>query len=210
MTNVMTEITSRSRILAYLRNHNGSSAAEISRALHVSSANIRYHLGILTADGRVQVLGMREGQARGRPVQIYGLNEWIAGDFLPALADALLEKIFENISDVEAVLILQSLASRLVPAGDPGGLGVHITRRLAQLIVRLNGMGYSARWEAHAAAPRIIFEHCPYARIIERHPEVCKMDIFILKQNLSMQVEQITRREKTNRGTYFCQFVLRP
>ena len=210
MTNVMTEPTSRSRILGYLRHHNGSSAAEIGRALQLSAANIRYHLGILVSDGRVHVIGTRDEQVRGRPVQIYGLGESIIGDNLSGLAEALLEKILDAKSDSDKDLILHSLAARMLPVLEQQGMNLHITRRLAQVISRLNNCGYASRWEAHASAPRIIFEHCPYVGIVEKYPEICKIDAFLLEQNLYMHVEQIAKREKTIRGTYYCQFILRP
>jgi predicted ArsR family transcriptional regulator len=42
MTNVMTKQTSRQRILAYLRDHKGVSAAEMSRALRVTGTICRF------------------------------------------------------------------------------------------------------------------------------------------------------------------------
>ncbi len=210
MTNVMTNITSRHRILSYLSQHNGASAAEISRSLRVTEANIRYHLSILVSDGRVQVLGLRPERGRGRPVQVFGLGEAAMGDNLAGLVDVLFVQIFANVTSAEPDSVLQSLAARLVPtqAGDAIA-DRHITRRLAQLIAQLNRFGYAARWEAHAAAPRVIFEHCPYAAVLAKHPELCRMDGFILMQNLGGQVEQNARLEKNARGTLFCQFVLK-
>ena len=208
MTNVMTKSPARQRILAYLAQHNGASALEISRALDVTAANIRHHLSILVADGRAQMLGSRPEQARGRPVQVYGLGESAQGDNLAALAGGLLAEIFKNASTDERENLLQALASRLAPhpAGDAN---LHITRRLAQIIARLNRSGYAARWEAHAIAPRIIFDHCPYAVLIQEHPEICQIDRNILRLGLGGHVEQTARLEKNARGTTFCQFELR-
>ena len=84
-----------------------------------------------------------------------------------------------------------------------------LTRRLAQVIARLNKDGYSARWEAHAVAPQIFFDHCPYSAVIASHPEMCQIDARILDRLLDGQVEQTARLEKTTRGTRFCQFSLK-
>ena len=208
MTNVMTKSTARQRILGYLSQHNGASALEISRALKVTAANIRHHLSILVADGRAQVLGSRQEQGRGRPVQVFGIGEAGLGDNLEALAGALLAQLFENAGPDERDNLLKTLANRLAPRL-PGEASLHITRRLAQIIARLNRSGYAARWEAHAIAPRIIFDHCPYAALIADHPEICQMDRFILEQGLGGRVEQTERLEKNARGTTFCQFELR-
>jgi predicted ArsR family transcriptional regulator len=208
MTNVMTKFTSRQRILVYLGQHHGASALEISRALLVTAANTRYHLSILVSDGRVQVLGFRSEQGRGRPVQIYGLGEAALGDNLADLVDALFSLVWGSVPATDRDPLLLTLANRLVPITTDEA-NTHITRRLAQTIARLNHSGYAARWEAHAAAPRIIFEHCPYAAVIARHPELCRMDKFILGQHLGGNVEQNARLEKTVRGTLYCQFVVR-
>ena len=208
MTNVMTKITSRQRILGYLGQHNGASAVEISRALNVSAANIRYHLSILVSDGRVQLLGFRPEQGKGRPVQIYGLGKAAQGDNLAGLLDVLLTQLLEKIEPPEVDPLLRGMAASLVPTKAADG-AVHITRRLAQTVSRLDQFGYAARWEAHAAAPRVIFERCPYAAVIAKHPELCRMDGFMLEQQLGGSVEQTARLEKNARGTTFCQFVFK-
>lgn len=207
MTNVMPNFTSRQRILNYLGQHNGASATEISRALRVTAANIRYHLSILVLDGRVQALGFRPEQGRGRPLRVYGLGEAALGANLTGLVEALFAYVLENATSANLDSVLQALAARLVPA-QAGEVDGHIARRLVQTVAHLNQYGYAARWEAHAAAPHITFEHCPYAAVIAKHPELCSMDGFILKQRLGAQVEQTACLEKNSRGTLFCQFVL--
>ena len=207
MTNVMTKQTSRQHILAYLRDHNGVSATEMSRPLRVTAANIRHHLSILVSDGRVKIIGTRPGHNRGRPVQIFGLSDAAVGDNLAGLADALLSEIMVNMAAPAQDAVLQSLAARLASAQSGESTG-HITRRLAVTIEQLNLLGYVSRWEAHADGPRVIFEHCPYAAVIGRHPELCRMDAFLLARLLGCKVEQTARMEKNARGTLFCQFVL--
>lgn len=206
MTNVMTNLTSRQRILGFLGQHNGASAAEISLALGLTPADIRHHLAILVSDDRVRVLGTRPETSRGRPVRIFGLGVAAARDNLAALVDMLLSQAMENASPVDQEQVLTRLAARLYSqVTSPAS---HITLRLAQTVAMLSQSGYAARWEAHAAAPRILFEHCPYAAVIARHPELCRMDQLMLEKRLGGQVEQTARLEQNARGTTFCQFVL--
>jgi predicted ArsR family transcriptional regulator len=207
MTNVMTKQTSRQRILAYLRDHNGVSAAEMSRPLRVTTANIRHHLSILVSDGRVKNIGMRPGSSRGRPVQIFGLSDTAVGDNLAGLVDALLSEILENIPAREQDAVLQSLAARLASAQSVEATG-HITRSLALTIGQLNRLGYASRWEAHAAGARVIFEHCPYVAVIERHPELCRVDVLLLSTLLKADLTQVSKLELNARGLPFCMFVL--
>jgi predicted ArsR family transcriptional regulator len=207
MTNVMTKQTSRQRILAYLRDHNGVSAVEMSRPLRVTAANIRYHLSILVSDGRVKIIGARPGSSRGRPVQIYGLSDAAVGDNLAGLADALLSEILDNVPAPALDTLLRSLATRLASAQSAEATG-HITRRLALTVEQLNRFGYASRWEAHAGGPRVIFEHCPYAAVIGHHPELCRMDAFLLADLLKADVTQISKLELSARGLPFCMFVV--
>jgi predicted ArsR family transcriptional regulator len=207
MTNVMTKQTSRQRILAYLRDHNGVSADEMSRALRVTASNIRHHLSILVSDGRVKNIGARPGNSRGRPVQIYGLSDAAVGDNLAGLADALLSEMLNNVSPPELEELLKALAARLaaIKTGETPG---YITRRLALTIEQLNRLGYASRWEAHASGPRVIFEHCPYAVVIGHHPELCQMDAFLLVDLLKTGVTQLSKLELNTRGLPFCMFVV--
>jgi predicted ArsR family transcriptional regulator len=207
MTNVMTKQTSRQRILAYLRDHNGVSATEMSRPLRVTAANLRHHLSILVSDGRVKIIGTRLGSNRGRPVQIYGLSDAAVGDNLAALADVLLSEVLENVPAPGLEMVLRSLAARLAAAQSVDATG-HITRRLALTIGQLNRLGYASRWEAHAAGPRIIFEHCPYGTVVGRHPEVCQVDTFLLTNLLKVDVTQVSKLELNARGLPFCMFVV--
>jgi predicted ArsR family transcriptional regulator len=206
MTNVMTKQTSRQRILSYLRDHNGVSAAETSRALRVTASDIRHHLSILVSDGRVKIIGTRQGNNRGRPVQVFGLSDAAVGDNLASLTDALLSEILENAPTLTKDAVLKSLAARLASAqsSETG----HITRRLAQTIGQLNQLGYASRWEAHAAGPRVIFEHCPYAAVVGRHPEVCQLDALLLADLLKADVTQVSKLELNARSLPFCMFIV--
>ena len=208
MTFVMTKNTSRQRILAYLSQHNGASAQEISLALRVTSANIRYHLALLVSDQLAQGLGLRSDLGRGRPVQVYGLSEAVLGNNLNRLVDVLFAKVLESGPGAEVDSVLESIASALVPFKEGQASG-HITRRLAHTIAVLNQNGYNARWEAHAEAPRIIFERCPYNSIVMAHPEMCRIDVLILSRRLGGEIEQTAQLEKSSRGTRFCQFSIR-
>lgn len=214
MTNVMTVQTSRQRILAYLRLHNGVSTAEISRALRVTSANIRHHLAILVSDGRVQVLGARQGDGRGRRAQIFGLSDAAVGNNLAWLADSVLRKWLDVLPPESTEAALVTLANQVYADCEscramPNSPAA-FSRRITHLMEHLNRIGYLARWEVHSAGPIIIFEHCPYAEIVAAHPELCRMDGLLLARKLGVGVEQTARLEKTSRGTSYCQFLIKP
>jgi predicted ArsR family transcriptional regulator len=204
----MPKPNARQRILAYLQTHPGVSAGEMARALRVTPANIRHHLSILISDGRAKVLGERRLAGPGRPLQVYGLGDVAVGDNLSGLADAVLSQWLAGLPPEEQDSALRTLAAQLaaLAAGEPGGA---VTRRLALTIERLNALHYQSRWEAHAQGPRIIFERCPYAAILGKHPELCRMDKFLLQTLLRTEVTQSARLELNARGLPFCMFVVK-
>ncbi|NOH03541.1 MAG: ArsR family transcriptional regulator [Chloroflexi bacterium] len=85
-------MTSRQKILTYLKKTRSASAREIARALKLSAPNVRHHLSILCSDGRVEPTSVRGGAKRGRPEKLYSLSQAALGDNLPALTLALLEE----------------------------------------------------------------------------------------------------------------------
>ena len=75
-------------------------------------------------------------------------------------------------------------------------------------IERLNELHYQARWEASAAGPRLIMGHCPYAAIVADHPELCRMDAFLLETRLNASVEQIAKLQLSEKSLPFCAFLM--
>ena len=164
----------------------------------MTPANARHHLGILAADGRVEVVAQRQ-VGRGRPEKVYHLAGTMLGDNLSVLVDALL-------SEAGGQVEMETLGKRI--AGDDVISDQPLMRRLASTIERLNGMRYQARWEAGAEGPRIILGHCPYKAIIAEHPELCQMDTALLAELLQDRVSQTVKLEVGAGGLLFCGFVV--
>lgn len=189
-------ISSRQKILAHLRKSGPASAREVARTLRMSEANVRHHLRHLASDGRVAVTSLRVN-GRGRPEKVYRLSAALEGDNLAALTEALL-------SVEGSELNVERLASHILNADQFANLP--IPKRLALLVEKLNAMHYQSRWEAGAEGPRVLFGRCPYAAVIEKHPELCRMDVSVLGNALGREVKQLGRIEK---GIGVCVFAAR-
>jgi predicted ArsR family transcriptional regulator len=164
----------------------------------MTAPNMRYHLGILTSDGRLEVTAVHQRGGRGRPEKMYSLSQSALGDNLSVLADVLLD----------GKINMESVGERI--AQSQGLIGIAnqpMPKRLFLLVEKLNEMHYQARWEAGAEGPRIIFGRCPFVKIIENHPELCKMDSVILEISLGRPITQFTKNELNTRG--LCPFVFR-
>jgi predicted ArsR family transcriptional regulator len=187
--------TARQKVLAYLTKNRLASAREISRALKMSQATVRHHLRVMVADGRLEMDSARPREGRGRPENVYLIPRAALGDNLSTLSDALL-------AESGSRLKMDSLAKRL--AGEADFASQPIAKRLNLVVEKLNQMNYHARWEAGAAGPRIHFGHCPYAKIVGGHPELCEMDVNLVSQLIARSVSQESRSE-TQRS--ICPFV---
>ena len=189
--------TARQKILAYFAKSRTASTREISRALKMSAATVRHHLRVLASDGRLELSAVRGRDGRGRPEKIYSLPRAALGDNLSTLSDALLTEAGSRIQ-------MESLAKRLT--GQTSFASQPLARRLNLTVEKFNQMKYHARWEAGSEGPRVIFSHCPYAAILEKHPELCKMDEAMLREFMGQPASQIFRTGKE--GSTVCVFVI--
>ena len=198
-------LKARLKVLAYLNKTRTASAREISRALKMPSANVRYHLRVLASDGRLELASVQGRGGKGRPEKVYSLPRAALGNNLSTLADALLTKAGTTLalSGDEGVR-MEALAQHV--AGETNFAGQPVAKRLNLTVEKLNEMNYHARWEAGPAGPRIIFGHCPYAAIIEKHPELCRMDEYVLHELMGQSAEQIFKIGRD--GSSVCIFVV--
>ncbi len=191
-------ITTRQKVLFHLRKTRSASAREIARTLDMSAPNVRHHLGVLVSDGRVEVNAVYQHGGRGRPEKVYSLSQAVLGDNLSVLADALLD---EKVN-------LEVVGERIAQShGLVGIANQPLAKRLSALVDKLNEMSYQARWEAGAEGPRVILGRCPFAKVVEKHPELCRLDVSLLEKALGRPIGQITKAGISARG--LCPFVFR-
>jgi predicted ArsR family transcriptional regulator len=190
----------RQKVLAHLKKTRAASAREIARALNMSAPNVRHHLSVLCSDGRVDALrtAVNNREGRGRPEKMYSLSQAALGDNLSGLVNALL-------TEAGSGLNVEALASHILNSSQFANLPV--AKRLVVLVEKMDEMHYQARWEAGAEGPRVIFGRCPYAKVIDGHPELCKMDVALLEKALGRPVSQSPKNETVGRG--LCPFIFR-
>jgi DeoR family transcriptional regulator, suf operon transcriptional repressor len=189
--------TARQKVLTYFNKTRTASAREISRALKMSPATVRHHLRVLASDRRLESVSVRGHDGRGRPEKVYSLPRSALGDNLAALSDALFVEAGSGVR-------MEALAKHMV--GEASFANQPLVKRLNLTIEKLNERNYHARWEAGPEGPRIIFSHCPYAAIIEKHPELCRMDEAMLKEWMGQPAMQISKTGKD--GSSVCVFAI--
>ena len=85
--------TSRQQLLEYVQQHRAVTAEELSRALHMTQANVRHHLNILKEQSLIEVIGPRPAEGKGRPARSFGPSEKSLGNNLDLLSSVLLEEV---------------------------------------------------------------------------------------------------------------------
>jgi predicted ArsR family transcriptional regulator len=195
--------STRQRILEILDNRPGITAAELSRALQLTQADIRHHLSNMVAEGLVTSSGQQKTGRRGRPARRFSLSASVHKDNFDLLSSALLNTALHSLSPNQQSTYLEQVASRLVPSEKTKG---PLSQRLVKVINHLNDLGYQSRWEAHSDAPRIIFERCPFAKLRIKHPELCRLDA---KQIAQLSAEPVTLVESNaHLDDGFCLFLV--
>jgi predicted ArsR family transcriptional regulator len=177
--------TTREQILDYLSSHTLASASEMAAALGVTAANIRHHLGLLEAKGLVAQAETQRLPRRGRPAKLYRLTAAAQQPFLEPLTRALLDALRRQGGTPEAVLC-DALCDH-----QPPDAARSLRERLQHAMHRLAAMHFEPRWEAHRQGPRVVFQRCPYAPLVDDYPELCRLDAMLLERLLGVPVVRL-------------------
>ena len=196
----------RKRIVDYLNRHRAATPSELSRALNLTSSNIRHHLSNLVREGHVQVIGVRSADKPGRPQNLFALTPVKDIENLAVFADALMNEIKEYISSQQYLDLIHQVAERLAKDYSTSFPSAHLSVRLNHTVQQLNQLNYHAHWEAHKEAPRLILGHCPFSAILHSHPELCLFDTHLLSAMLNSPVVHLQRLAEDTRGVPYCLF----
>jgi len=196
--------TARKRVLDFVAAHPETSASQMARGLGMSAPAVRHHLAILRSDGRIEASAGFPGQRRGRPETRYRVSEQLLGNNLAMLSDSLL-RAWSGQAGTE---LMDALAQGLRDQLGTVDASVAAANRLSALVSRLNLFHYEAHWEAGATGPRLIFGHCPYAAVIEKHPELCQMDARAVSEIMRSETRQIAKMTAGGLSESKCVFSL--
>lgn len=200
--------STRDKILDLLQHSPNLTAAEMSRTLRVTRADIRYHLTTLVAQGALVQMpaAPRPGNvSRGRPAASYQLAPNARPDMIAALASTLLD--MERVSTTSNTF-LNELAQRLIPPNTSSEPQTNVIERLNAALLCINQNPYHARWEAHRDGPQVIFNNCPFSTIIDKHPELCQVDRRIIENLTGLNAVQVRKIDLNGPTSTSCIFTL--
>jgi predicted ArsR family transcriptional regulator len=192
------------KILEYLQDHPPASSTEISRALLLTKADIRYHLKNMLKVGIVTRRLKHLDFGAGRPGYLYTSSR---AD--PTSGYTLLAGICANVLLKEPANRLKSqqdIANGLVDGFyDHASTG---SQRLGMVVQYLTKLGYQSIWEARSDHPVIYFRNCPYLDLAVKQPDLCKVDLVLVEKLTGWKCEQTRRIRDDFSQISTCRFSL--
>ena len=192
------------KILEYLQDQPPASSTEISCALLLTKADIRYHLKNMLKVGIVTRRIKHLDFGAGRPAYLYTTSR---AD--PNSGYTLLAGICANIllnEPANGVKGQQDIASGLADGfHDQTSTG---SQRLGKVVQYLTKLGHQSIWEARSDHPVIYFRNCPYLDLAVKQPELCKVDLVLVEQLTGWKCEQTRRIRDDFSQISTCRFSL--
>lgn len=207
MYNRSMSATTRERILEIIAQNKAASVAELSRQLHTTVANVRYHLHPLIAEQIVEAIPpANDRPQRGRPAMRFRLSAQSRPTDLARLSADLLALFLDPSQNApERAAVLVRIAHQRCRAASIQGAP---TQRLNLAVEFLNQHAYQARWEARHTGPHIRLANCPFAPILGAYPELCQIDRLMLAELLGARAEIIDSYRPDSGIPAACVFLL--
>jgi predicted ArsR family transcriptional regulator len=186
----------RKLILGYLKEHGQATVDELAGVLNLTSVTVRHHLDILRGEGSVSEPLVRHRTTPGRPQFAYALTDK-ASQHVPKnyrdLAAKLLEEVKAYAPPQGVNVIFEGVANRLSASAPRLVPGEPMTERLDRAVAFLNSQGYVASWEPADSGFLLHTCNCPYESLAERNPELCQMDLSLVRNLVGGNVQRVSR-----------------
>ncbi len=178
----------RERILEIIHRFGSASAPDLSKILGISKPAVQYHLRQLLATSDIELSNTNQSvPSRGRPIRYYRIAESRYPNNYENLCDSLIAQALTATDDkTELDHRLKSLAVSLV-----GVVPVQASfiKQIDHAVERLTAHSYQPHWEVASSGSIVRLQNCPYAHLVHRHPELCRMDTFLLETLLGIPVQ---------------------
>ena len=194
--------STRGQIVTLLR-RSSRTVDELAQALHLTHTAVRAHLAALERDGLVQQRSERRGS--GKPSSVYDLTpaaEYLFPKSYGQILDLLLDVLAERESTRDVDTLLREVGRRIATQWTipPGDLRV----RLDEAAGVLNELGGLMERETVGETLCIRGYRCPFAAVVQEHPEVCDLAETLLSELVGVPIQEQCGRT----GPEPCRFVV--
>lgn len=183
----------RDTILRTLRSRGRCTVNDLAEASGVSPVSVRHHLANLQAEGLIQAEEVRHGV--GRPRLVFSLSDNGLDQFPSRyyhLTQRLLAEIKESMPAGQVGDLLSGVAQSMAESYASELELLPLPQRLERLVQLLNQEGFDADIQREGETVLIRELSCPYFRMGQQHPEVCRIDQSFIATALSLPVERVT------------------
>ena len=194
--------STRGQIITLLR-RSSRTVDELAEGLDLTHTAVRAHLAALERDGLIQQHSERRGSRK--PSAVYDLAP-AAEDLFPKaygqLLDQLLDILQGRIPPEEVETLLREVGRRMAAQWKipPGNLGV----RLEAAVSVLNELGGLMERETGEKTVSIRGYRCPFAAVVQEHPEVCRFAETLLSELVGVPIQEHCERT----GPVPCRFIV--
>ena len=173
----------RRKIYLYLRDHPGTTAADLAEHCQVHANVVRHHLERLTEAGYVTFDPVRKTTV-GRPAKGYRvvdnslvLDGSIRRDaLLVALLEMALERLGPEASESMAHDVGVEYGRTLGAAVTPLDSARSVKTAMSSIAGLLTAHGFAARTEDVESRATVVSENCPFGTAATHHPVLCAVD----------------------------------
>ena len=162
-----------SKIKNYLQKNGASSVLELSSALNLTKADIRYHLSGLIKTNEIRELApVRNANKRGRPSSRFVIESNPSIEELEFLVNIIIEQINNSYSTHQIARLIFSRYIDKIDHSHPS------FSKINQAINLLKNLGVTASWSAGKNGPQISIISNPYKKT-DPQPYTLVMDQLI-------------------------------
>lgn len=196
--------TRRQEILTILKQDGEATVDELAGALDLTPVTVRHHLDILRADGLVEASAIRRRRGPGRPQYVYTLTVE-ASDHFPSdydrLSNELLDEIKSTLDPRTVKAIMDGIAERRLEQAPEVGAHLALEERLDRLVAYLIDRGHLASMEENDSGWILQASNCPYQHVAANHPELCAVDLHIMKE---LSGAEVICHQRITEGAHSC------
>lgn len=202
--------TRRQEILTILKQEGEATVDELAGTLDLTPVTVRHHLDILRAEGLVEASAIRRRRGPGRPQYVYTLTDDASSHFpmdYDGLTNELLDEIASTLGPHTIKTLLGGIADRRLEQAPDIGPDLAMEERLEKIVDFMVERGHLASLEKNDGGWFLHASNCPYRNVATSHPELCSVDLFLIKQLSGMRV---IHRQRIADGAHSCIYEISP
>jgi predicted ArsR family transcriptional regulator len=199
---------SRDRILdLLLKSEDPLSVQALSAALGISRNAAHQHVIALEREGLVERASAI--RTKGRPSQGFRLSASGEATFprqYALLAKQLLQELSHHLGPADLAQAMERMGEGL--AGNLSArIGSDPTQRIPMIAALMRELGYESRAIEGPEGPEIEAHNCVFHDIAMAHPDICRVDLSLLR---ALSGKAVEHRRCMARGERSCRFAFKP